>query len=76
MLQVLVVISQKFCCREEVCGYTKVIHKKRKELKKIDKCPRYPKQWILRCPPEKREEREKMNKIAYIFLQSCFQILK
>jgi hypothetical protein len=39
MLQVLVVISQKFCCREETCGYAKVIHKKkrkRKELKKME----------------------------------------
>jgi hypothetical protein len=36
MLQVLVVISQKFCCREEACDYVKVIHKreKKKELKK------------------------------------------
>jgi hypothetical protein len=34
MLQVLVVISQRFCCREGTCGYAKVIHKKRKELEK------------------------------------------
>jgi hypothetical protein len=34
MLQVLVVISQKFCCREEACGYAKVIHKKEKNWKK------------------------------------------
>ena len=64
MLQVLVVISQKFCYRKEAWGYAKVIHKKRKEKKrvekKMDKCPRYLKQWVLRCPPEKRE----MNKIA------------
>jgi hypothetical protein len=31
MLQFLVVISQKFCCEEEACGYTKVIHKKEEE---------------------------------------------
>jgi hypothetical protein len=30
MCQFLVVISQKFCCREEACGYTKVIHKRKK----------------------------------------------
>jgi hypothetical protein len=24
-------------------------------LKKMDKCSWYPKQWVLRCPPEKRE---------------------
>jgi hypothetical protein len=38
----------------------------------MDKCPRYLKQWVLRCPPE--EEEEEMNKIAHIFLQSCFQV--
>ena len=32
MLQVLVAISQKFCCRKEALGYAKVIHKK--ELRK------------------------------------------
>jgi hypothetical protein len=41
MLQVLVVISKKFCCREEACGYAKVIHKKEKVLEKMDKCLRY-----------------------------------
>jgi hypothetical protein len=57
MLQVLVVISQKFCYREEACGYTKVIHKKEREkerIEKMDKSPRYLKQWVLRCPPEKK----------------------
>jgi hypothetical protein len=34
MLQVLVVISQRFCCREETCGYAKVIHKKNKRIGK------------------------------------------
>ena len=34
MLQVLVAISQKFCCRKEAWGYAKVIHKKRKKRKK------------------------------------------
>ena len=45
--------------------------KKRVE-KKMDKCPRYLKQWVLRCPPEKKE----INKIAHVFLQSCFQSFK
>jgi hypothetical protein len=45
------------------------INKKRKSIEKIDKCPRYPKQWVLRCSPKKRE----MNKIAYVFLQSIFK---
>jgi hypothetical protein len=29
------------------------INKKRKSIEKIDKCPRYPKQWVLRCSPKK-----------------------
>ena len=57
MLQVLVAISQKFCCRKEALGYAKVINKKKRKKKrvekKMDKCPRYLKQWVLRCPPEK-----------------------
>jgi hypothetical protein len=32
MLQVLVVISQKFCYRKDACGYAKVIQKR--EIKK------------------------------------------
>ena len=64
MLQVLVDISQKFCYRKGTWGYAKVIHKKRRRKekkrveKKMDKCPRYLKQWVLRCPPKKK------NKIA------------
>ena len=45
--------------------YAKVIYKKKekkKSIEKIDKCPRYLKQWVLRCPPEKKER--EMNKIA------------
>ena len=31
--------------------------KKKKEIeKKMDKCPRYLKQWVLRCLPEKKDE--------------------
>ena len=61
MLQVLVAISQKFCCKKEALGYAKVIQKKRREEKKrdgkkVDKCVRYLKQWVLRCPPEKKDE--------------------
>ena len=37
----------------------------------MDKCPRYLKQWVLICPPEKRE----MNKIAHVFLQKCLKVL-
>ena len=42
--------------------------KRRKSIEKIDKCPRYLKQWVLRCPPEKKKKKE-MNKIAHVFLQ-------
>ena len=35
MFQVLIAISQKFCCRKETGGYAKVIHKKKeKKLRK------------------------------------------
>jgi hypothetical protein len=47
-------------------GYAKVIHKKerkrkrkkgKKDEKKMDKCPRYLKQWVLRrLPKERRDE--------------------
>ena len=33
MPQILVAISQKFCCRKEAWGYAKFIHKKRKKEK-------------------------------------------
>jgi hypothetical protein len=65
MLQVL----QKFCCRKEACGYAKVIHKK-EVFKKMNKCLRYLKQWVLRCLPEKKKR--EMKKIAHVFMQSCF----
>ena len=64
MLQVLVAISQKFCCRNETLGYTKVIHKKKrkKRKKRVEKkwtlkCLKYLKQWVLRCPSEKEKKR-------------------
>jgi hypothetical protein len=31
MLQVLVAISHKFCCKKEACGYAKVIQKRERE---------------------------------------------
>ena len=53
-------------------GYAKVIYERKKEkvLKKMDKCPRYLKQWVLRCPPKKCE----MHKIGHVFLQKYFQV--
>jgi hypothetical protein len=34
----------------------------KKRVEKIDKCPSYLKQWVLRCPP--KNNNKKMNKIA------------
>jgi hypothetical protein len=53
-------LLKSFNCRKRGMGYARVIHKKEKERKsieKIDKCPRYLKQWVLRCPPKKEKER-------------------
>jgi hypothetical protein len=65
------------CCLSKVLlqkrskSYAKTIHKKRKEkLRKMDRCLRYLKQWVLRCSPEKEE------KIAHILLQKYFQVSK
>ena len=38
----------------------------------MDKCSRYLKQWVLRCPPEKKKKKREMNKIAPILLQKYF----
>ena len=38
------------------------IKEKEKVLKKMDKCPRYLKQWALRCPPEKKRRRKKRER--------------
>jgi hypothetical protein len=45
----------KLCCRKETWGCAKVIHKKRekKSGETMDKCSRYLKQWVLRCPSKK-----------------------
>ena len=40
--------------------------KKRESIEKMDKCPKYLKQWVLRCPHEKKKE---MNQRAHVFLQ-------
>jgi hypothetical protein len=48
--------------------------REKKSIEKIDKCPRYLKLWVLQCPPEKKKE--KMNKIAHVILQNCFQVSK
>ena len=43
---------------------------KNDKKKWTQKCPRYLKQWVLRCPLEKKE----MNKIAPTLSQKCFQV--
>jgi hypothetical protein len=35
---------------------------KEKSIEKIDKCPRYLKPWVLRCPSKKREEKRKRKR--------------
>ena len=50
-------------------GYARFIHKKRwKKVEKMNKCPRYLKQWVLRCPPEKKKKKERKRKIAHVLL--------
>ena len=44
--------------------------KEKESIEKMDKCPRYLKQWVLRSPPKKE-----MNKIAHVFLQKCLKVL-
>jgi hypothetical protein len=38
-------------------SYKKQRKKRKKKVEKMDKCPRYLKQWVLRCPPERERER-------------------
>ena len=57
MLQVLVAISQSFVAEKRHGAMQKLFIKKerkKEKRKKIDKCPKYLKQWVLRCPPEKK----------------------
>jgi hypothetical protein len=54
---------KSFNCRKRGTGFAKVIHeRKRKSIEKIDKCPRYLKPWVLRCPSKKREEKRKRKR--------------
>ena len=63
MLQVLVAISQSFVAEKRHGAMQKLFIKKRreekKEMRKKDKCLRYLKHWILRCPSKEREEKER-----------------
>ena len=49
-------------------GYARVIKKRRRKerIGKNGQVSKLLKQWVLRCPPEKKKE---MNKIAYVLLQ-------
>jgi hypothetical protein len=38
-------------------SYSKKERKEKKVEKKMDKYVRYLKQWVLRCPPEKKREK-------------------
>ena len=61
MIQVLVSISQSFVVEKRHGAMQKLFIKKKKIkkrswTKKMDKCPRYLKQWVLRCMPEKERD--------------------
>ena len=56
-------LLKSFNCRKRGMGYAKVIHKKRREekrksIEKMDKCPRYKKQWYLDVCLKKEKEDE------------------
>ena len=75
MLQILIVIYQKLCCRKETWGYAKFIHKKRKKEKKVEKMTSVRDIKNNGYSDARLKKEEEMNKIAHIFLQSCFQVL-
>jgi hypothetical protein len=77
MLQFLVVISQKFYCRKEAYDYAKVIHKKEKKEKELKKRNGQVSKIYKTLGTQMRSRKKKeMNKIAHVFLQSYFQVLK
>ena len=57
----LLLSSKSFVAEKKHVAMQKLfIKKERKEKKrveKIDKCLRYLKQWVFRCPPEKRRKK-------------------
>ena len=57
--------APSFCCyfsklllQKRGMGMQKLFIKKerKRKVEKMDKCPRYQKQWVVKCPPEKRDE--------------------
>ena len=61
MLQVLVAISQKFCCIKEAWGYAKDIHnkreKKKKEMRKNGQVSEILKTMGTQMPARKKEKK-------------------
>jgi hypothetical protein len=57
ILQVLVVSLKSFVAEKKHVAMQKLFIKERESIKKMDKCPRYLKQWVLRCPLEKNREK-------------------
>ena len=59
MHQVLFTISQSFVAEKRHGAMQKLLIKKKKKKgwEKIDKCPRYLKQWVLIYPPEKKKRK-------------------
>ena len=53
-------LLKSFNYRKEAWAMQKLFMK-RKSIEKMDKCPRYLKQWVLRCLPEKEEEEEERD---------------
>jgi hypothetical protein len=58
--------------QKDKCGYAKVI-KEKKKYEKSGQVSKRIKQWVLRCPPKKKRE---MNKIAHVFFAKCSSIFK
>jgi hypothetical protein len=71
---ILLLSLKSFVAENRHVAMQKLFMKKdeeRKNIRKNGQCSKYLKQWVLRCPSKKRREKE-MNKIAHVFLQSCF----
>ena len=68
----LLISLSKFCCRKETWGYAKVIHKK--ELRKHGQVSKIFK--TMGTQMSSWRKKGEMNKIAPVFLQGCFQVLK
>ena len=54
----LLLSLKSFVAEKKHVAKQKLFIKRNKEkiFKKMDECPRYLKQWVLICPPEKKDE--------------------